>query len=82
MNVERKVTEDMLRPISHRQAQLLLQYLFGERADLRCEAIRNAAEQQWYHADIVQALKELAVLDEAATVRQAAREALGEFETA
>ncbi len=66
----------MSQSLSEAQVQLLLQYLFSERADIRREAICNVGEQRWYHADVVHALEELAVLDNVAEVRAAACEAL------
>lgn len=62
--------------LSQNQMQALLQYLYHEREEVRCDAIQQTRAQQWQHEQLTEALTELAVLDEAAEVRAAAREAL------
>lgn len=64
------------RVLTEGQIQTLLQYLYSERAETRCEAIQHIITNQWHHAQLTQALTELAALDKAESVREAARRAL------
>lgn len=66
----------MARVLTKGQVQTLLQYLYSERAETRCEAIQHIITNQWHHPQMAQALAELAALDEAESVREAARRAL------
>lgn len=70
----------MSRALTEGQVQTLLPYLYSERAEIRREAIHHTVEHQWNDARLIQALAELAGLDEVAEVREAARRALGELE--
>lgn len=70
----------MTATISKDQALIVLQYLYSEHARERCHAIREMIAQRWQNADLIYALTELAVLDEAPKVRTAARFALRELE--
>lgn len=66
----------LTRALTEGQIQMLLQFLYSDRAETRCEAIEQIITHEWHDARVMQALEELAGLDEVGRVREMAEAAI------
>lgn len=71
----------LARTLTEGQVQFLLQSLYSARAETRLEAIEHIVAHQWHDARLMQALQELAALDEVERVREKARGAVRQLES-